>query len=370
MMKSRALLFFVLFFALVLGAALALGQAANQATTQANQASATPGAAADPVMPKDPNALMQLAARVNGLASPDMKPWHLKANYQTFDADGKPKDTGVFEEWWVGPEKYKRSYSSSNFNQTLYWNGGKGWITGDPGWPPPPQEMVKQYLVHPLPDVSDVAKRKYFAVDQKMGQVTLKCLKQQLAPRFSDGESSGEPAGAWSSSVCLAKEWPIMRFEDPEMNVFVFFNEILRLNGQYVAKQIAVEDAKVPIVNVSVAELEGLSQVDSAEFVPPASAVPAPVEGGEEGVIPGHKISGKDIEFPQSAKEKRIQGTVMLDMIITKTGSVTDLQVVSGPRELRQAAVDGVKTWRFQPFTLNGTPVDARVSRNVTFSMW
>src|ERR1700758_4583091 len=68
------------------------GQAAVQSSHQANQA-AVAAVPFDPVMPKDANGMMQLASRVNGLAGMD-KPWHLKANYQTFDADGKPKDQG------------------------------------------------------------------------------------------------------------------------------------------------------------------------------------------------------------------------------------------------------------------------------------
>ncbi len=313
-------------------------------------------------MPKDANAAMQLASRVNGLGSLD-KPWHLKADYQTFDADGKPKDKGVFEEWWAGPEKYKVSYTSNSFTQTLYWNDGKGWITGDPGWPPTPQEMVRQYLVHPLPDAAEVAKQKYFAVDQKAGQLPLKCLKQGIAPQFVGDEAPHESAGPWTPSICLMPESPIMRVENPDMTLFVLFNDILRLDGRYVAGQVAVEDAKASIVNANVTELQELSKIDDVMFAPPTSALPAPVEGGEKGLIAGHKISGPDPEFSPS---KRVEGTVILEMVITKTGEVSDLRVISGPKGMRQTALDTVRKWKFQPYLLNGQPVDAKASAYIT----
>jgi len=66
--------------------------------------SPTPAGSA-PVMPADPTELMRWAARVNGLDSASMKPWHLKATYQISDDEGKNKDQGTFEEWWAGPEK-------------------------------------------------------------------------------------------------------------------------------------------------------------------------------------------------------------------------------------------------------------------------
>src|SRR5690242_3131518 len=104
---------------LFLVSAPGFAQTSSQAATQ-------PGTA---VMPKDPTALMLLAARVNGLAGADRKPWHLKADYQTYDANGKPEDKGTLEEWWAGPKKYKVSYLSNGFSQTEYRNGKDGLIT-------------------------------------------------------------------------------------------------------------------------------------------------------------------------------------------------------------------------------------------------
>ncbi|HYK38037.1 hypothetical protein [Alloacidobacterium sp.] len=57
-------------------------------------------------LPKDPAMLLAMARSQNGLDAPGLQPWHLKASYQTFDDNGQPKDTGVFEEWWAGPKQY------------------------------------------------------------------------------------------------------------------------------------------------------------------------------------------------------------------------------------------------------------------------
>ena len=56
----------------------------------------------------------------NGLDGANLKPWHLKATFTTFDAAEKPLETGTLEEWWAGPTKWKRSVSRGSYRQTLY----------------------------------------------------------------------------------------------------------------------------------------------------------------------------------------------------------------------------------------------------------
>lgn len=116
----------------------------------AGLASAQSGPQTPATIPTDPNQLMFLAAQMNGLGGIN-KPWHVKASYQTFDADGRPKDQGVFEEWWAGPRKGKISFAGKEFSRVEYYDGTKDLFTGDKGWVPLPQEMVMDYLVHPLP---------------------------------------------------------------------------------------------------------------------------------------------------------------------------------------------------------------------------
>lgn len=68
--------------------------------------------------------------------------------------------------------------------------------------------------------------------------------------------------------------------------------------------------------------------------------------------------------YPKEAKEKHIQGKVLLDVTISKEGHVTSVEVVSGPAELVQSAVDAVKQWEYRPTLLNGEPVE------VTSNVW
>jgi protein TonB len=73
--------------------------------------------------------------------------------------------------------------------------------------------------------------------------------------------------------------------------------------------------------------------------------------------------------YPTIAKSARVQGTVVLQATISKSGSVDNLHVVTGPVMLRQAAVDAVKTWHYRPYMLNNAPTDVETTINVIFAL-
>lgn len=73
--------------------------------------------------------------------------------------------------------------------------------------------------------------------------------------------------------------------------------------------------------------------------------------------------------YPENAKKAHIEGNVQLEAIIGKAGEVENLTVVSGPKELQQAALDAVRQWTYKPFLLNGAPVEVRTTINITYSL-
>jgi protein TonB len=73
--------------------------------------------------------------------------------------------------------------------------------------------------------------------------------------------------------------------------------------------------------------------------------------------------------YPPIALIARAQGTVMLQAIIGRDGTVQDLKVLSGPALLVRAAMEAVKTWRYQPTLLNGEPVDVLTEISVSFTL-
>ncbi len=73
--------------------------------------------------------------------------------------------------------------------------------------------------------------------------------------------------------------------------------------------------------------------------------------------------------YPRLALMAHIQGTVVLQAILGTDGSVQDLKVVSGHPLLVEAALDAVRTWRYQPTLLNSEPVEVLTEIDVNFRL-
>jgi protein TonB len=69
------------------------------------------------------------------------------------------------------------------------------------------------------------------------------------------------------------------------------------------------------------------------------------------------------------ARAARIEGTVVLQAIISKQGTIENLKVVSGHPMLVQAAIDAVREWRYRPYILNNEPVEVETQITVNFSL-
>lgn len=87
------------------------------------------------------------------------------------------------------------------------------------------------------------------------------------------------------------------------------------------------------------------------------------------GVAEGMLVRKVTPNYPPLAVRAHIQGTVMLQATIGKDGMVQNLRVVSGPPLLIESAMDAVRQWRYQPFYLNGQPVEVETQINVHFTL-
>ena len=79
-----------------------------------------------------------------------------------------------------------------------------------------------------------------------------------------------------------------------------------------------------------------------------------------------------DPSYPLLAKQMKVQGAVVMEALISKTGSIQEIQVLSGPAILSAAAREAVKQWHFKPYYQGGRPVEteARITVNFTISTY
>jgi periplasmic protein TonB len=91
---------------------------------------------------------------------------------------------------------------------------------------------------------------------------------------------------------------------------------------------------------------------------------------GEDGVtepVPIHKV---DPEYTPEAKAAKIEGAVLLSVVIETDGKVYDVRVVRGlDPGLDANAVAAVSAWRFRPAEKSGKPVAVRAKVDMNFRL-
>ena len=111
---------------------------------------------------------------------------------------------------------------------------------------------------------------------------------------------------------------------------------------------------------------EGIPQQENAEGGQAQSATPRPIRvpGGEQAA---KLISKVEPKYPPLAKMARIQGSVQLEVVISRGGAIKDLKVISGHPLLVKAALDAVQRWRYQPTLVHGEPGEVITDIQVFF---
>jgi TonB family protein len=71
--------------------------------------------------------------------------------------------------------------------------------------------------------------------------------------------------------------------------------------------------------------------------------------------------------YPAFAKEAHVEGDVVIRTTIDKNGSVTHMEVVSGPTMLRQSALEALGRWKYLPSKLDGQPVSVQLLVTIKF---
>jgi TonB family protein len=86
-------------------------------------------------------------------------------------------------------------------------------------------------------------------------------------------------------------------------------------------------------------------------------------------IKPPKKLVNVAPEYPAAALEAKVQGVVVVDVILDAAGVPADVQVLKGVPELDAAAVEAVRQWRFEPTLMNGVPVPVQITVTVNFSL-
>jgi protein TonB len=103
----------------------------------------------------------------------------------------------------------------------------------------------------------------------------------------------------------------------------------------------------------------------------PVMPVPAATQAAHplriSSMQPGSLIHRVEPLYPAAARNARIQGPVVLEALVSKTGTIENLRLVSGHPLLVTAAIEAVRQWRYKPYILNEEAIEVETRITVNF---
>jgi TonB family protein len=315
-------------------------------------------------IPKDPKALIELATRSNNLSGNDVKPWHLEASFGEVGAGGKVAIQGTFEEIWAGPTRFKRVLTSPEYTIVEYGTTNGVVRVGGAGRDDWALVAFHNAFVDPLPAALDLGSMDIKVESTTIGSDAVRCINLKpkptafTAPLFATREYCFEPGSLF------------LRFGRDDRVTTSAGAHPISFQNHFVPSFVAVQRAPGPTLSAHVETLELVSEVSDVLFTPPQAAEPS--TAADQVTLPtqtaeSYLTTRVQPVYPPIAKAARIQGTVVLQVLIGTNGQVKQIGVQSGHPMLQQAAIDAVKQWIYKPYLINGKPKSVYTTVNVIF---
>ena len=113
-----------------------------------------------------------------------------------------------------------------------------------------------------------------------------------------------------------------------------------------------------------------LATIGAQSALGQASAPPASHRLKVSEVVASSLVAQKTpLKYPDAARNAGVQGTVVLNVVVSQTGDVKEVTVVSGDPLLAQAAADAVKQWKYKPYAVDGAPVEMETQLSINFHL-
>jgi TonB family protein len=170
---------------------------------------------------------------------------------------------------------------------------------------------------------------------------------------------AANPAGAWTAQGLAPGIY--------QVEVAVPGFETYRQANVEVAPGASIR-LKQPLAIGQVAESLTVTAPTPARAATIPEAPPQRIRVG--GVLQAAKLINKTPPvYPDSLRQQGVEGRVLIQAIVGKSGSVLDAHAVGGQAELADAALAAVRTWQFEPTLLNGEPVEVITTITVNFQL-
>jgi alpha-galactosidase len=308
--------------------------------------------------------VLKTALSRSRLAEPGAAPFHLKA-ITTPANDFIPAFTAEIEEYWVSPDKWRRTIRAKDFQRTVIVNGGKRFEQTSGDYYPKWIADIDAALFDVVPDytVKEYARLKADipAPDGNQG-----VLGTDLRPSASDGKVSM----SWGGSMTLNRKTGTLEWISGT-GFAAGFKGFEPFHGKLVPRLIETFPwIAHGDVNTKIVELDDLNAPDEALF---AVSNPTPPESQLRFVelteVEYRKlaIDPPVMKWP-AVKVRPTTGNLVTRIVTDRSGQVRDYSfVVSHNMSIAEGVEPLIRQWRFKPFLVDGVPVEVLTTLTFAF---
>lgn len=308
--------------------------------------------------------LLDVALKSNGLIGPEVKPWHLKTDFRMAlnFKDGPKSFKGSMEEWYAAPHRWRRIYKS----EWPSWNGSEWSVSkADRFAEKEGQKDLEDYslmfhiarpLIDPLFQTANIKPTDELMITKlNMDNIALSCVSLSAKSAAERGKNP---------------EWivPMMCFDDEahlrlirSEETLLHFDEIQTLNGRTIARNITITQPRQAPVEIRVTLLEPIGSLDEGILKPPPEAISRPyvIERGMPKPVSVYEVGARIPSMPNGMPHI---SNLLVPVFIQKDGTVRLQREVGDDNPLGaifKAVYKAVAKWKFQPYLVDGQPVEA-----------
>jgi TonB family protein len=206
--------------------------------------------------------------------------------------------------------------------------------------------------------------RQYFA-KQKPDKRAEDEKKVRIEVEVDPGGMTAETADAALSRIFLNSQDRVANLVPNYWRPCVLAASTGKGREQYTACLFAPEFAAVPGLVSN--EIPQSGETGDEE----AKASNGPVNRMSKGVTPPKAVYAPNPDFSEQARKAKYQGTVILSIVVDKTGQVRNIRVWQPlGLGLDRKAVEAVSKWQFKPAIKDGEPVNTELAVEVDFHLY
>jgi hypothetical protein len=307
---------------------------------------------------EDTTSRVKKAVERNTLDQSGTKPFHLKAVLApSFDRDNASGRSGEVEIWWVGQDKWRREVRSPEFHQIEIVNGGKVWQKNDGNYFPEWLRETAVALVKPVPDLDKLLKYTKAGEEKTlMGQTHVSWVEMGSDGTVTKGIGAGIYLGANGMSFASG------------LGYEAGLEEVADFHGRSIARKVTSGGGGAE-VTARVTVLEDLKGATPQLFdSEPNASDPILETRLVDEVAVRKNLLPQDVAGWPPLEQGPVEGVLTAEVVIDREGKIRDIgSLLSDNPGLDEAARERIMSMRFNPYLMDGVPVQVVTTMTMPF---